>query len=344
MKKILSLLFIILLSFSLISCGNDKEDPVDNKIGDFHTELQNKYLAGDYKNASIYSKGKEELSRPNPINLKWELEGSSYQVIIKEKDDNKELVYNTTNTNLDVYNLKIHTEYEWYVNEIKQGEFKTCDTLRNLYIDGITNCRDIGGYKLNNGYSNQGLLFRTSKLNDDYTGEVLITAKGIEALKQLGIKTELDLRKIEKDDDGIEQGNINSCCVEGVNYISFPMASGGNYLQLNESILKDLFKILGNKDNYPMVFHCSIGTDRTGVVAFLVNALIGVSEEDLYLDYCFSNFGLIYSMRSASTITDYIKKVTSDKNKSLQENVKNYLINLGVSEIDINNVIEIMTK
>ena len=50
-------------------------------------------------------------------------------------------------------------------------------------------------------------------------------------------------------------------------------------------MLKDAFAIFGNKDNYPIVMHCSIGTDRTGMLAFLINSLLGVSEEDLYKDY-----------------------------------------------------------
>ena len=194
-------------------------------------------------------------------------------------------------------------------------------------------------------YTNQGLLIRSSKLTDDDTGEILITEKGIETLKALGIKTELDLRSTTEDDEGnIEQGLITSSVVSGVNYISLPMKSGGNYLQLNRGMLKDLFKILANEDNYPILFHCSIGTDRTGVVSFLVNAICGVSKEDIYKDYLFSNFGVIYSVRTPSIINDYISKVTSSSRLSLKENTINYLIDQGVDRGDIEKVIEIMTK
>ena len=44
-----------------------------------------------------------------------------------------------------------------------------------------------------------------------------------------------------------------------------------------------------------LLLHCSIGTDRTGVICFLINALLGVSEEDLYKDYLFSMFGMIFA-------------------------------------------------
>ena len=37
--------------------------------------------------------------------------------------------------------------------------------------------------------------------------------------------------------------------------------------------------------NYPIDFHCIAGQDRTGAVAFILNALLGVEEEELYLDW-----------------------------------------------------------
>ena len=36
---------------------------------------------------------------------------------------------------------------------------------------------------------------------------------------------------------------------------------------------------------HPTVFHCTAGKDRTGIVAALVLALLGVSEEDIVTDY-----------------------------------------------------------
>ena len=36
---------------------------------------------------------------------------------------------------------------------------------------------------------------------------------------------------------------------------------------------------------HPTVFHCTAGKDRTGIVAALVLALLGVSDEDIVADY-----------------------------------------------------------
>ena len=341
MKKLLLTILIFLLVLA-VGCGHVEVDPTK---ANFHTELQTKYLTGDPENATLYAKGSEELSRPLPIHLSWEASGASYTVTIKVKNSSSEMVYTTSTNEIDLYNLYSNTTYEWDVNGIMQEEFTTISGLRNLYVDGLTNVRDIGGYSTNSGVVSQGLLIRSSKLTDDDTGEVLITQKGIEELKRLGIKTELDLRDTTPDDDGnIEQGGITSSVIDGVNYISFPMKSGGNYLQLNLSVLPALFEILANEDNYPILFHCSIGTDRTGVVAFLINGLLGVSIDDLYRDYLFSNFGYIHGMRQPKTIKDYISKVTSDKNQSLSANIKTFLLDQGVKEADINKVYEILMQ
>ena len=342
MKKLLLTILIFLLVLA-VGCGHEEVDPTK---ANFHTELQTKYLTGDPENATLYAKGNEELSRPLPIHLSWEENSSSYTITLRIKNSKKiGWTYTTTTNEIDLYNLYSNTTYEWDVNGVVQEEFTTISGLRNLYVDGLTNVRDIGGYTTNSGVVCQGLLIRSSKLTDDDTGEVLITQEGIEELKRLGIKTELDLRDTTPDDEGnIEQGGIIASVIDGVNYISFPMKSGGNYLQLNVSVLPALFEILANEDNYPILFHCSIGTDRTGVVAFLINGLLGVSTDDLYRDYLFSNFGYIHGMRQPKTIKDYISKVTSDKSQSLSANIKTFLLDQGVKEEDINKVCEILMQ
>ena len=341
MKKILLILLSIILSLSFFGCGKTKEYNI-------HTEAQESYLKGSYTQITAFCNGTSELSRPNPVTLSIDKKTADIVGLhlyeIKEVGGIDTIKANGRES-INIYNLKTGTTYEWYLDNELMGTFKIKDGLRNLYIDGLTNCRDIGGYNVEDGKVKQGMIIRTSKLTDDDTGKVLITELGINTIKGLGIKTELDLRSTTPDSDGlIEQGGITKSVIDGVNYISLPMKSGGNYLQLNRDKLKDLFEILGNEENYPILMHCSIGTDRTGLVSFLVDALLGVEKEDLYRDYLFSNFGNIGGLRTASTINDYFNKVTSSSRLSLSENVRKFLINEGVNSEDIDNVIRIMKK
>ena len=42
----------------------------------------------------------------------------------------------------------------------------------------------------------------------------------------------------------------------------------------------------------PIYLHCSLGRDRAGTLAFLISALVGVEEIDLYRDYEMSFFAI----------------------------------------------------
>jgi protein tyrosine/serine phosphatase len=87
--------------------------------------------------------------------------------------------------------------------------------------------------------------------------------------------------------------------------------------------------VLADESNYPIFFHCAIGTDRTGTLAYLINGLLGVPEEDLYYDYCFSNFGAIYTdnapeLRTPKTLQSDDKVaavINATQGRTLQEKI-----------------------
>ena len=122
------------------------------------------------------------------------------------------------------------------------------------------------------------------------------------------------------------------------------MVSSGNVLTLNKTRLKDLFNYFADEANYPIAFHCSIGTDRTGLVAFLLNGVLGVSKEDLYRDYIFSNFGLIYNMRTAKTIDEYLTTIEASSGDKLKDKFYNYLTSVGVSSLSLDKIKNIMIE
>jgi protein-tyrosine phosphatase len=52
--------------------------------------------------------------------------------------------------------------------------------------------------------------------------------------------------------------------------------------------LVDALDIIADRDNQPLVFHCSAGKDRTGVLAAMVLAAMGIVDEDVVEDYALS--------------------------------------------------------
>ncbi len=347
-SKIFLLLITLFLSLFVISCNNKPNVVIDGKS--IHTELQSQFLADDYNKISIYAKGKAELSLPEPITIDLNTLESIENCIFVLSED-KDFKVETLNIkledrNLEIYNLKIQIPYYYKVvnsndEVILNNSFIVNDNLiRNLYVDGVTNFRDLGGALTNDkNRIKQGLIYRSSKWTADDGTDPLITDKGKETIANvLKIKTELDLRETSDN----ENGGLTQSAVEGVNYISFPLKSGGNCLLLNKESLNDLFKILADESNYPLVFHCSIGTDRTGMVAFVIENLLGVSKDDVYRDYLFSNFGNINTSRTKSAIDNMYSTINSAKGDNNSEKMYNYLINNGVNKEYIDKVIEIL--
>lgn len=80
------------------------------------------------------------------------------------------------------------------------------------------------------------------------------------------------------------------------------------------------------------------------MMAFLLNGLLGATEEQLYRDYLYSNFGNIGSSRNNSAITSYLSIVNKCEGDALSKRIYNYLIGIGVDANDINTFIEMMTN
>ena len=371
MKKIiLSLLLIV----PLVACHTPSNDPksfsfeLDN-LGenvDFHTELQAKYIASDnYLTTEGIASGSSSKENPLPIRLTFKAkpsnnkvpdnfyfdvyeEGKAEAIISKECDEQD---------GLDLYNLKLNTTYSYTVTAYyKSGltftsqpsSFKTtAKGPRNLLVNNVMNMRDLGG----NGIK-QGLIYRSGRFNED-DGTTKIDETTISVVtKDLGIKTEIDLRR----DD--ETGGITASPLGNkVSYHHLPMYYGGQNVLThvgehsgvnydNPAQIKVFFDLLADQNNYPIDFHCAIGKDRTGCMAYLIGALCGVNEEYLYRDYLFSNFAKISGMCEVKDIDDrYGATIKEYEGNSLQEKTINYLNKVvGVSLDNLNNIKSILAE
>ncbi len=322
---------------------------------DFHKSAQAAYLLESVRRLpSPKYNGNSELSRPNPARLKWtvecadELEFDEYSISLSrdaEMSDAKEYV--TSEPRLELYNLLLGETYYWSVSVTVDGERYTSETStfeiaatapRNLYIDGVTNVRDLGGWQTEGGGRvKQGMMYRTARLHTDERIE--ITEAGIAAMRELGVKTEIDLR--------YEMiGSTESALGEDVSYYLLPMEYDftAETMFSQAEYIREFFRIASNEDNYPIFFHCLIGTDRTGLCAFLVNGLLGVAEEDLYRDYRFSNFGKIGGERDGESIERYIERLGEFEGATLSERIRSYLISIGVTESEIDSIVSIMSE
>lgn len=329
-----------------------KLHPINSPI-DLHTPVQRAFLSDANENCEQYADGFAPADAPLPVTLSWDAdEPGPYTVRVSETEDLSDArVFTTDVPTLDVYNLKIGTRYFFTVNEETPGSFTTADAApRNLSVGGVMNVRDLGGWKTTDGKRvKQGLLFRTSALDYYSDGEKKmknsVDAEGLRTLRELGIRTEIDLRVGHDGDPGFPpEGKTESVLGAGVRYLHCPILLGPeNYLNSIDS-LRMIFGTLADPENYPVAYHCAVGADRTGAVTYLILGLLGVSAADMMRDYLWTNFS---NQKKYRPPINWGYKITLDETPgdTMQEKVRRVLTErIGVPEETLYKLVDILTE
>lgn len=101
-------------------------------------------------------------------------------------------------------------------------------------------------------------------------------------MKQYGFKTDIDLRT-----DTEVYGMKGSPLGETVELVHSSLTGAyGNFAnEKSFDCKRKIFRTIFNTNSYPVVFHCIGGADRTGTIAFMIEALLGADDNTLALDY-----------------------------------------------------------
>ena len=204
---------------------------------------------------------------------------------VGEADDLRPMVFEGKNGQAVVWNLMIGTEYEWYAEAYgekseKRRFFTSPQFPRMLYVDGITNVRDFGGFRTADGkIIRQHRIYRTSEMDN----HAVITEEGKKTFYDLGIKTDVDFRE-----EGARKVVLDKSRVRWVN---FPLSAYNKiFCDEQKRLYKESFEMLTDESVYPLICHCWGGIDRTGTWLFILGNLLGVPADDLMLDYELSSF------------------------------------------------------
>ena len=374
----------VLIAVSLlVSCSTTAIKAKAFKSWDIHTEAQAAYLAAeDYTKPHLFgAKGADELSKPVSPVFEWKYAGSvntadiasSWLLISENADMADARKYDVPAGDLSftvadgAMNLKTGTAYYWQVGaQMKDGTeiasdvrtFVTSEGIRNVSVDGVSNFRDLGGKKtMDGGTVRQGLLYRSGRYNRKFEKSLMISDLGLEQIRELGIKTDIDLRGDKDTVNGVSV-YANGYPADGSETMVSPLGEEVNYAFIGRiwdnsllaspagaSMMREVFDILCDESNYPVVFHCSIGTDRTGAVAFLIDCALGLSDEDITRDYLYSNFGNIGSPRLLANFqqaTSTVRKVYEGSTYA-EQGVK-YLLEKGITQEQIDKVRSILIE
>ncbi len=298
----------------------------------------------------IFDGHKTELNKGLPLQFVYRVAGlpvgveaKTAQLEISENDQySNALTYQLSleESAIDIYNLKTATKYYYRFKLTLSdgsdigtvGSFETEASPRILNVDGAVNARDIGGWKTEDGQTvRQGLLFRGSEIDGAYEPGFKITDKGLQQMiAELGIRYDMDLR--------VKPQNADSVSILGKNVVH-EYYSVGMYSEIlnanNKENLRRIFSDLASPDNYPVYLHCTYGRDRTGSVCYLLEALLGVSDDDLKKDYELSALTDSYISMEFSA---FVEKIASFEGNSTKEKVEGYLLSIGVTEEEISNI------
>lgn len=217
---------------------------------------------------------------------------------------------------------------------VQHGLIKPTGTCRMIYMTNVDNVRDLGGWTCDGGTVKYGKLFRG--------GEVygFLTEDGAaQALDVLGIEKEIDLR-FDSDLNGrTESGFGNSVDMFHVDFTWNDLnyqKSSGNIKKLFDPLFD--YVIAG----HPTYFHCSAGADRTGVVALLCEAVLGMSQSDMDKEYELTCF---YSgvendnqarRRNEAIWTREINIINSYSGTTFRDKAVNYMVSCGITIEKIN--------
>ena len=243
------------------------------------------------------------------------------------------------NTCYEIYNLLPGKTYYYKVTATVDGNeknllastFTTSGQLRQIKAEGGGNIRDLGGWATASGNTIQyGRIYRSAELNGKYN----LTADGIAAIRAIGVKAELDLR-ITNEALYISQSPLG----EDVTYLRTEHTSSYvDGLEKEPNLYKQALQYVFDcvKADKPVIFHCHIGADRTGTLAFLLEGLLGVSMSDIYKDYELTSFSYFDNVRYKENIDGLFNLILSKEGDTLTDKFYTYINGeLGLGEQDI---------
>lgn len=175
---------------------------------------------------------------------------------------------------------------------------------RHIDFESVPNFRDLGGYRTRDGRAVAWRrLFRSAALHSMSPADFARFKEDIRPRAVIDLRTPREATK---------QREIDLLGELGARYHNVPFRPsspeagkqetelfrdathmGELYLyrirqpELGQKLV-DSLELIADRNNHPLVFHCSLGKDRTGLLAALLLAAAGVTDGDIVDDYVLS--------------------------------------------------------
>lgn len=180
---------------------------------------------------------------------------------------------------------------------------------RHIKLEKACNFREIGGLAADNGsYMKRGILYRSDELSK-------LTRGDIKVIEDLNIKLVIDLRGVKerekKPDRFPEQQSITILNIP-IDHTNQDLKQTQFFLFLIQKSkefdfekymmdhysgtafectaqIKEIITLLSDEKNMPALIHCTVGKDRTGFVAALLQLIAGIPRETVLDEYLITN-------------------------------------------------------
>jgi protein-tyrosine phosphatase len=170
-----------------------------------------------------------------------------------------------------------------------------------MTLTGYVNFRDLGGHQTPTGEVRFERVFRSDSLAHAADAEVE------HLVEERGIRTVVDLRGAAEVD--AYPNHAMSDAGAAVHHVPLidPERRANADIDWEGLTLTGLYRfildtsgprfvealqIIAEPANHPLVFHCTVGKDRAGLVAATVLGLLGVSDEEIVADYALTALAL----------------------------------------------------
>jgi protein-tyrosine phosphatase len=217
---------------------------------------------------------------------------------------------------------------------------------RQIHFEGIVVFRDLGGYKARGGRTVAWRrIFRSSEL-------LSMSQKDILQLKEIGLKAVINLRKPKESEKQQEISLLNEVGARFCN-VPFRLSSAllikreeelyPKFLNMGEVYLNrisdkgygqriiEALEIIAEPENHPLLFHCAVGKDRSGVLAAVLLSVLGVADEDVIKDYILSGpymKGILERIKNDPQTPDNVKNLPAYQWEATPESMTLFITTL----------------
>lgn len=299
--------------------------------------------------------GPGEADIPPSVTVKWTAASGSQKLTLMEEGGwTRTYSVSSGVGQQELTNLVPNVIYNWNVTSssgsiVAEGKFRTTGSIHQLFLKPkVRNARDLGGWTTTDGKTlRYRLLYRGGKVSSSN-----MKTEGKEEGLAQGILAELDLRELDDVPSKSYFGDKIAFLAPGfsVYYRAMLRDRAEGIKESFQFIVKNL------RENKPVYFHCAAGRDRTGVMAMVIEGVLGVPESQIGKDYELTYFapadwsmqddGLYHHMRTADgsyqPAIEYLWKMSKDG--TLKSGVEQYLLGIGVPQQDIDDLRSIMLK